>query len=90
MNLVFSFPLVIHPAHTIVESYFYKNWEKSNKRWWSENLTRSIVVSMIVGLTVILGNKLDKFISVLGALTCMPIAFTFPALFHYKLCASSM
>ena len=32
MNLVFSFPLVIHPAHIIVENYIYKNWKKSKKR----------------------------------------------------------
>ena len=32
VNLVFSFPLVIHPAHIIVENYIYKTWKKSKKR----------------------------------------------------------
>ena len=31
-NLFFSYPLVIHPANLVVESWFFKNWGKSRKR----------------------------------------------------------
>lgn len=34
-------------------------------------------------------KTLDKVMSVVGALTCTPIAFILPALFHYKLCAKT-
>ena len=31
-NLFFSYPLVIHPAHLVVESWFFEGWEKTRKR----------------------------------------------------------
>lgn len=31
-NLFFSYPLVIHPANIVVESWFFKTWPKSRKR----------------------------------------------------------
>ena len=34
-------------------------------------------------------NNLTKFLSITGALTCTPIAFILPALFHYKACAQT-
>ena len=33
--------------------------------------------------TLWLDTKVNKFLSILGALSCTPIAFTYPALFHY-------
>ena len=32
LNLFFSFPLVLYPAHIIIENYLYYNWEKTKKR----------------------------------------------------------
>jgi len=52
-------------------------------------LTRTLLVGIAVGLTIGIGEKLNKFLSIAGALTCSPIAFTFPALFHYKSCAET-
>jgi membrane-anchored glycerophosphoryl diester phosphodiesterase (GDPDase) len=31
-NIIFSFPLVIYPAHKIIELYLYSGWEKTKKR----------------------------------------------------------
>ena len=42
-----------------------------------------------VALALILWDSLTKFLSVTGALTCTPIAFILPALFHYKACAET-
>ena len=88
-NLFFSYPLVLFPAHTIIESYLYSKMEASKKRTWYKNITRSLLVAFTVGLTVGIGQKIGKFVSILGSLTCTPIAFTWPALFHYKLVAKN-
>ena len=44
---------------------------------------------MIVAFTITIGllvyPKIPVFIDVIGAVTCCPLAFTLPALFHYKL-----
>jgi proton-coupled amino acid transporter len=89
LNLVFSFPLVLYPAHIIIESNLYKGWPKSIKRQWSKNFTRTLLVSLITLLTIVLKEKLDKFLSLLGAVFCTPVAFILPAMFHYKACAET-
>ena len=88
-NLVFSFPLVLYPSIMIFENYLFDGWEKTPKRQWLKNLNRAIIVGICVGFTILLGDKLDKFLSILGALCCTPIAFIFPAAFHLKACAES-
>jgi amino acid permease len=89
LNLLFSFPLILYPAHKIIETYLYNGWPKSKKRQMSKNTNRTLLVAFIVMVTVALGEKIDKFLSILGALTCTPIAFSFPTLFHYKACAKT-
>ena len=49
-----------------------------------KNCTRSLLVMVVIGVTIGLKEKLDSFLPLVGALTCTPIAFTFPAMFHYK------
>jgi len=83
INLLFSFPLVIYPAVIIGDNYLFKGWVKSPKRMWGKNLFRLIMVGIVVLLTVALKQKLDKFLAILGSLTCTPVAFIFPSLFHF-------
>ena len=87
-NLVFSYPLVLYPAHIIVESVLYKGWEKSKKRQWMKNLTRSILVAFTVVLTLSTGEKINNLLSLNGSLFCTPVAFLFPAMFHLKAVAT--
>ena len=89
VNLIFSFPLVLYPAHKIIEIYLYDGWEKSKKRQMCKNTNRTMLVGLVIVITILLGDKLDKFLSVLGALTCTPIAFSFPTIFHYKACGDT-
>ena len=48
------------------------------------------MVATTVGICIGLGEKADKFVSILGAVSCTPVAFIFPAAFHYKICAKTM
>jgi len=32
INLIFSFPLMLYPAHRVIENYLYHDWPKSKKR----------------------------------------------------------
>ena len=63
--------------------------EKSKKRQWLKNLTRSIMLIFTIVFSLLMGPMLDQFLSLLGGLACTPIAFTLPTLFHYKLCAET-
>ena len=62
--------------------------DKSALRSMLKNLSRAVVVVLSVYFAVVLANKLDKFLSLLGALLCAPLAFTFPTLIHLKLIAT--
>ena len=88
-NLLFSYPLVLYPAHIVIENIIFHGWPKTKRRQWSKNGSRAFLVGVTVGLTIAIGTKLNKFLSLAGALTCTPIAFTFPALFHLKACATT-
>ena len=44
-------------------------------------------ISCVVSIFV--WDNLDKFLSVVGALTCTPIAFTLPTWFHLKVSAKT-
>ena len=83
-NLFFSYPLVIHPANLVIESWFFKNWEKSRKRQMCKNLSRTIVVALSCVIALSVYDLLDRFLSITGALTCIPVAFMIPAALHYK------
>ena len=89
INLIFSYPLQLYPAHIIIENFLYVGWPKSKKRQWSKNLSRTLLVLFTIVFTMWMGAKVSKFLSILGALTCTPIAFSFPALFHYKAVAKT-
>ena len=49
----------------------------------SKNLSRTIIVGSSCVIALLIYDKLDRFLSVTGSLTCTPIAFILPALFHY-------
>ena len=88
VNLLVTYPLVIHPANMVIESYLFKSFiHKSKKRQWLKNLYRSIMVAFTIWVGLTLMETLDKLMSVIGALCCTPIAFTLPATFHLKLVA---
>ena len=81
---------MIYPANRILESYIFKGWAKTKKRQMSKNFSRLCMVATTVAICIGLGAKADKFVSILGAVSCTPVAFIFPAAFHYKMCAKTM
>ena len=65
-NLLFSYPLVLYPAHIIVENSLYADWPKSRKRQWSKNMTRTVLVAFTVVFTMLINTKINKFIEGIG------------------------
>ena len=86
INLFFTYPLQIYPANIIIESYLYKNMPKSRKRQMLKNVNRTVMVLFTIVFCLAMGDTIDKFISLLGSLTCTPISFTLPCIFHLRLC----
>ena len=87
--VVFTYPLQISPANNVLESYLFGGWEKSPKRQWCKNLSRMMVVFVSCALTIGMYDYISELLEIASALTAIPMAFTLPALFHYKACARS-
>jgi len=90
LNLVCSFPICIYPANAAVEEWFCKCFKNDQtKLYWMQNFSRVLVTAAATICAVVLADKLDKFLGLIGAMLCAPLALFFPALVHYKLLAKT-
>jgi proton-coupled amino acid transporter len=89
VNLFITFPLVIHPANMVIESYLYKGMKQSMTRKWVKNFTRTLLVAITIVIGLWLEESLDRLMSLVGSLACTPVAFIMPAVFHLKLVAET-
>lgn len=60
-NLIFTYPLMLHPANIAIESYLFGSWPKSKRRQWSKNLFRACMVIFTVVITVLMEKDLSYF-----------------------------
>ncbi|KAM0748258.1 hypothetical protein T439DRAFT_328239 [Meredithblackwellia eburnea MCA 4105] len=88
--ILLSTPLQLFPAVRIMENgIFSRSGKHSFKVKWEKNTFRMAVV---VGCSLVswLGaSDLDKFVSLIGSVACVPLCFCYPALLHYKACATT-
>ncbi|RHZ53767.1 hypothetical protein Glove_437g32 [Diversispora epigaea] len=91
LAILLSIPLQLFPALRIMEQGLF---EKSGKddRWvkWQKNVFRCLTV-IACGLISYGGSRdLDKFVSLIGSLACVPLCFLYPPLFHFKAAAHTL
>lgn len=87
LNIIITYPMCLFPAHLVIESYLYKGMEESKKKYWLTNFSRTILVIISIGVGIAFSKTLDKMMSLVGSVTCAPIAFIFPAGYHLALSA---
>ncbi|KAI7863299.1 transmembrane amino acid transporter protein-domain-containing protein [Spinellus fusiger] len=87
LAICLSIPLQLFPAIRIMENVLFTTRSGKNNAMvkWQKNVFRVLVVFLCAWIAV-LGSKdkLDKFVSLVGALFCVPLCFVFPPLFHLK------
>ena len=54
-----------------------------------KNLSRTVVVALSCVVALAVYDKLDRFLSITGALTCIPIAFLIPSALHLEVVAKA-
>lgn len=86
INVIFTYTLMIFPANIIIDHYMYGRMPKSRKRQLLKNLNRVVLAAFTVIVCILLGNKLDKFLSLIGTLASTPVSFTIPCVYHLRLC----
>ena len=60
--------------------------KKGSLKMWLINLLRLFMLGGCIVLCIIVGDRLDKFNSLIGTLAATPVAFAIPCILHYKLC----
>ncbi|KAG9321431.1 hypothetical protein KVV02_004370 [Mortierella alpina] len=92
LAMILSVPLMLSPASKIIETGFFGTRSGGNetKVKMMKNAVRVILICVCALVSFVVGGpNLDKFVSFVGSVACMPLCFIFPAMFHYKVCAKT-
>ncbi|KAJ3327429.1 neutral amino acid transporter [Blyttiomyces sp. JEL0837] len=89
--IMLSFPLTVYPSIRISEAAVFGvlDGKRSNLVKWQKNLMRALLVSFLAYVAWAGSNNLDKVVSLVGCLACIPLSFIYPALFHYHVAQSA-
>ncbi|KAG0379235.1 neutral amino acid transporter [Mortierella sp. AD032] len=93
LAIILSVPLMLSPASRILEDGAFgdRSGRLSNKVKLQKNTLRIALVCLCAVISFVVGGpNLDKFVSFVGSVACMPLCFIFPAMFHYKACAKTI
>lgn len=90
VQALFSFPLQLLPAVRLVESSLFTPMSNpSLPRKSAKTAFRAAYVALLALVAILAASKLDNFVSLIGALCGVPVAFIFPAICHHRLLGSS-
>ncbi|CAN6213590.1 unnamed protein product [Urochloa humidicola] len=96
MALAFTFPVMMHPIHEIVETRFtssgYFQKLSSNVRgaeWLGLHSSRILVVTLLTVVASFI-PAFGSFISFVGSTMCALLSFVLPAIFHLRIVGLSM
>ncbi|CEG72992.1 neutral amino acid transporter [Rhizopus azygosporus] len=90
LAICLSIPLQLFPAIRIIETgLFTRSGKYDNLVKWQKNMFRFVAVLVCAAIAIAGSSDLDKFVSLIGSLCCVPLCFFFPPLFHLKAIASN-
>ena len=84
LNVFFSFALIISPTNSAVEYWLCSCLRGHANFHWVQNFARFVIVITAILLGIFLAEKMEKFLGLIGALFCSPLAIGFPAALHLK------
>lgn len=83
--VLLSYPLFLLPAVRIVEENLFMFPRRRSGQKMQKNVLRSIMVMLTICVAYYGQDRLDLFVSLVGALCCVPLSFIYPPLFYLKL-----
>ncbi|KAI9282186.1 transmembrane amino acid transporter protein-domain-containing protein [Sporodiniella umbellata] len=82
-------PFMLFPALKIIENGIFgrfKSGRESAVTKWSKNVYRVVISVACAAIAFgVGGDNLDKFVSLVGSVACVPLCFVFPGMFHWKI-----
>merc|ERR1712125_236826 len=85
-----AFPLQLLPAIRLVEGVFLGPSRRFTCDKHLKNLFRVAFIGFMAVIAMVGATSLDHFVSLIGALCGVPLAFIFPAVCHMRLVATPM
>jgi amino acid permease len=88
LAIILSIPLQLSPASRIIEHGIFgeKSGGASMRIKMLKNGIRTCLICLCALISFGIGGvNLDKFVSFVGSVACMPLCFIFPAMYHYKI-----
>jgi solute carrier family 36 (proton-coupled amino acid transporter) len=89
LNLLCSYGIFINPTNTILENWMFGKKSSPMSSYYTRNFSRFVVCISAAILGVALSDKIDKFLGLMGALLCAPLAITMPSMLHLRLIAKT-
>ncbi|CAO3644143.1 unnamed protein product [Cunninghamella blakesleeana] len=88
LAVMLTMPFMLFPALKIIENGIFRKFQSGSKSItvkFSKNIYR-VIISVVCAVIAygIGGENLDKFVSFVGSVACVPLCFIFPGLFHFK------
>merc|ERR1719188_1735457 len=81
--------MVFLPATRITELWLFGVVRPKGSKKWRKNFWRAVEMCAVGVVARYGGNAFARFLSIIGGLCCVPIAFIYPAFFHLRICAKS-
>ncbi|ORZ09462.1 transmembrane amino acid transporter protein-domain-containing protein [Absidia repens] len=90
LAICLSIPLQLFPAIRITENAIFSRSGKHNPVVkWQKNVFRFMAVLACACVAIVGSSDLDKFVSLVGSLCCVPLCYVYPPLFHLKAIANT-
>ncbi|KAI7903914.1 transmembrane amino acid transporter protein-domain-containing protein [Cokeromyces recurvatus] len=90
--MILTSPFMLYPPLVIIERYIFGNHSgrKSVRVKMGKNFIRSLIPIICAVISFCVGSSnLNKFVSLVGSVACMPLCFIFPGLFHFRVTTKS-
>ncbi|KAJ2687400.1 hypothetical protein H4R19_006636, partial [Coemansia spiralis] len=89
LAIMLSVPLQLFPAARILEAGIFPRSGKGDPMVkWQKNLFRALLTLIVAAIAIFGAEQLDNFIAIIGAFSCTPLSFIYPAVLHYRISAS--
>ncbi|KAI8060711.1 transmembrane amino acid transporter protein-domain-containing protein [Gongronella butleri] len=87
LAIMLTMPLMLFPALKIIENGIFRN--RTGRGNWGVKMGKNVfrcILCLVCALIAygVGGENLDKFVSLVGSVACLPLCFIFPGMFHYK------
>ncbi|OBZ83315.1 Vacuolar amino acid transporter 3 [Choanephora cucurbitarum] len=88
LAIILTSPLMLFPALKIIENGLFSRFRSGRDSLavkWSKNVYRTVLSVACAAIAFAIGgDNLDKFVSLVGSIACVPLCFIFPGMFHLK------